>query len=179
MERSEAHKQAAATLRRIAAKIDAFTPSEATQLARIAETQFRTLTAMHGKMRSTTDKRGRKLQDGKTLTEIMTPTAPTDLPTMVSRWAQEIAELLGQSNAPYLLATLAIALVELDYLPGDKYKQLYFTLMGAIPADLQKKFGEISTFRNRLRCFSNPKLYPDREEYSRQIEATKEYFKAP
>lgn len=173
MEKSEAHKQAAASLRRMAAKIEALTPSEATQLARIVDNCYLAATSMQGNaQRLKEGKRGRKPQDGKTLAEIMTPTAPADLPTMVSRWAQDRT---NWSKPASLLAALAVALVEMGYICGNNQKAMHTALTGAIYYRHRKRFGRYETFSNRYRAI----FERERNDLAHIIEAYKEQFKAP
>ncbi|MCM1022365.1 MAG: hypothetical protein NC403_09200 [Muribaculaceae bacterium] len=173
MAKSEAHKQAAATLRRMAAKIDTLTTSEAAQLARIVDNYYLASTSMQGNAKWLKEgKRGRKSQDGKTLAEIMTPTAPADLPTMVSRWAQDRT---NWSKPASLMAALAVALVEMGYICGDNQKAMHTALTGAIPPRLRRKFGIYETFSNRYRAI----FERERSNWAHIIEAYKEQFKAP
>lgn len=173
MAKSEAHKQAAATLRRMAAKIDTLTTSEAAQLTRIVDNYYLAATAMQGRAeRLKEGKRGRKSQDGKQLADIMTSTAPAELAEMVSRWAQDRTNWAKPAS---LLAALAVALVEVGYICGDNQKAMHTALTGVIHYRIRKKFGKYETFSNRYRAIFGR----ERSNWAHIIEAYKEQFKAP
>lgn len=173
MAKSEAHKQAAATLRRMAAKIDTLTTSEAAQLARLVDSYYLAATSMQGNPeRLKEGKRGRKPQDGKTLADIMTATAPAELPAMVNQWAQDKQ---NWDCAASRLAALAVGLVEMGYISGDNQKAMHTALTGAIHYRWRKRFGIYETFSNRYRAI----YQQERNNWADIIEAYKEQFKAP
>lgn len=171
MPKSEMHKKAVATLRILIRNIETLTANEASDIVRLVETRYLAATAMRGRARRLKEgKRGRKPQEGKELADIMTPSAPADLPEKISEWAK-----MDWSAPPSRLAALAVSLVELGYISDGGQKAMHTALLNAIPPGLRVKYGVYSSFSRRFREMRTR----ERDNWGENIECFKEMMKAP